>query len=396
MITYVTDLEGRWGKLERACADNPHVTLQDGALQLAPGATLVFGGDAVDRGPASRRIVATLLAAKRRHGERVVLLAGNRDINKLRLHRELAGHPPPRAPQELLGDRPALLRWIFANTMGAREAFAHRAAELRAEGAPAGDEDVVDSFAADVAPGGALAEYLRSACLAHCADGTLFLHGGVTADSLGVIPGRAPVDDVRRWIDGLNAFYAEQMAAFAAQRVRGEVPAWEPIIAYQAPIPGTPANQASVVYGRLADAHNDPRLPEPAVVARLRRAGIDRLVVGHTPVGDVPAVLRRDGFTLVMADNSYGRLECGVRLALDRERVVFSGRCRLDDGAEVDVSAVIDDRPSPVGAVTTDGGRLVKAPLDDGWLLFRALPGRRVEQVAAADPGSLAPPPSLG
>jgi hypothetical protein len=395
VIVYITDLEGRWDKLERACAGNPHVTLRGDGLELAPGASLVFGGDAIDRGPAGRRIVASLLAAKRRYGDRVVLLAGNRDINKLRLHRELAGHPPAAAPPEVLGDRPALLRWIFANTMGAREAFAHRAAELQAAGAPAGDEDVVDSFAGDVAPGGPLAEYLASACLAHLAEGTLFVHGGVTADSLGAIPGRERVEDVRGWIDGLNAFYAEQLAAFAEQRVRGGIPGWAPIVAYQAPLPGTAMNQASVVYGRLADAHNDPRLPEPAVVERLKRAGIGRLVVGHTPVGDVPAVLRRDGFTLVMADNSYGRLECGVRLVVEAERVAWSGRCRLDDGSEVDVSAVVDDGPSPVGAVTTDG-RLVKAPLAGGWLLFRAFPGRRVEQVAVADPGAVEPPASLG
>jgi hypothetical protein len=395
MIAYITDLEGRWDKLERACADNPHVALRDGELVLAPGVTLVFGGDAVDRGPAGRRVVAALLAAKRRLGDRVVLLAGNRDINKLRLHRELAGHPPVRAPLELRGDRPALLRWILANTMGAREAFEHRAAELRADGAAAGDEDVVESFAADVAPGGPLAEYLRLAQLVHVAGGTLFVHGGVTADSLGTIPGRDREDDVHGWIAGLNEFYAGQLAAFAEQRVRDGVPEWEPIVAYQAPIPGTGANQASVVYGRLADAHNDPRLPESQVIERLKRAGIDRLIVGHTPVGDVPAVLRRDGFTLVMADNSYARLEWGVRVDIEEGRVTWTGRCRLDDGAEHEVSAAVGDGASPIGAVT-GAGQLIKARIADGWLLFRALPGRKVEQLAVADPGAISPPPSLG
>ena len=313
--------------------------------------------------------------------------AGRRD--------ELAGHPPTRAPAEVLGDRPALLRWIFEHTMGAREAFAHRAAELRADEEPAGDADVVDSFLADVAPGGMLAEYLGSACLAHRSEGTLFVHGGVTARSLGMVPGRAHVDGVERWIEALNEFYREQLAAFMDQRMDDGIPAWTPIVDYQAPIPGTAMNQASVVYGRLADAHNDPRLPEPVVVGRLRRAGIHRLVVGHTPVGDVPAVLRRDGFTLVMADNSYGRLEAGGQVVLERNEVRWSGRCRLDDGTEVDVSAAIDERPSPVGSVTSDG-RLVKAPLAAGWLLFRALPQRRVEQVAVAEHGSVAPPDSLG
>lgn len=395
MIAYITDLEGRWDKLERSCADNPHMSVQDGALVLAPGVTLVFGGDAVDRGPADRRIVAALLAAKRRYGERVVLLAGNRDINKLRLHRELAGHVPHGAPPELHGDRPALLRWILARTMGAGETFGHRAAELRAAGLPADDEAVVDSFAADIAPGGLLAEYLRHACLAHRAGRTLFLHGGVTSASLGVVPGQEPTADVDRWIADLNAFYDRQLAAFTAQRIEGEVPGWAAIVAYQAPVPGTGRNQASVVYGRLADDHNDPRLPGPGVIDRLQRAGIERLVVGHTPVGDLPAVLRQGGFTQVMADNSHGRLEWGVRLGLDDDAVTWSGRCRLDDGTEVTVSAVVDDRPSPVGSVTAEGGRLVKAAQGGEWLLFRALPERRVEQLSVLDPGAVAPPRAI-
>jgi hypothetical protein len=395
MIAYITDLEGRWDKLERSCADNPHCTLQGDVLTLAPGVHFVFGGDAVDRGPADRRILTTLLAAKRQYGDRVVLLAGNRDINKLRLHTELAGDPPPGAPSALHHDRPALLRWILAHTMGARDAFAHRSAELRAAGAPADDDDVVDSFAADVAPGGLMAEYLRNACLAHRAGATLFLHGGVSSASLGVVPGREPIADLDRWIAGLNTFYADQLAAFTAQRIEHGVPGWSAIVAYQAPLPGTARNQASVVYGRLADDHNDPRLPEPGVVEHLQRAGVTRLVVGHTPVGDVPAVLRNNGFTQVMADNSHGRLEWGVQLRLDDEHLTWSGRCRLDDGAEVEVSATIDDAPSPVGAVTRADGRLVKAALGDTWLLFRALPGRRVEQLAVADPGPLGPPPAL-
>ncbi|MCA9493476.1 MAG: hypothetical protein KC621_26275, partial [Myxococcales bacterium] len=281
--------------------------------------------------------------------------------------------------------------WIFANTMGAREAFAHRATELAAEGRDADDEAVVRSFAEDVAPGGALATYLSACRLAHRVGRTLFVHGAVTAESLGSVPGRARLDDVDGWVAALNTFHAEQLDAFAEQRVVDGVPGWSALVAYQAPLPGTLAHQGSVVYGRLADAHNDPRLPERSALARLRAAGIDRLVVGHTPVGDVPAVLRRDGFTLVMADNSYGRLEHGTRLELDEHQVAWWGRCRLDDGSELSVGASVHDEPGAIGSVTAEG-RLVKARTPEGWLLFRALPERRVEQVVVADPGPLAQP----
>src|SRR5262249_13025354 len=158
---------------------NPLVSLDGEDLVLAAGASFVFGGDAIDRGPYGRRIVACLTRAKRRHGERVVLLAGNRDLNKLRLARELRGHPPRKAPEGLAGG--PLLRWIFANTMGAKEAFEHRRSELGG----ADDDAVVESYLEDVAPDGALAEYLRLCQLVHRSGATLFVHGGLGEGSLG-------------------------------------------------------------------------------------------------------------------------------------------------------------------------------------------------------------------
>ena len=94
---------------------NPHVSLTDGELRLGEGVTFVFGGDAIDRGAHGRRFVALLLAAQRRYGERVVLLAGNRDLNKLRLVTELGGQPHRLAPAT--STRAELLRWTLANTM---------------------------------------------------------------------------------------------------------------------------------------------------------------------------------------------------------------------------------------------------------------------------------------
>jgi hypothetical protein len=148
-ISYLTDVEGRWDKLVDFCADNPHVRLDDaGALSVADGAVFVFGGDVCDRGPASGRLVATFLAARRAQPDRVVLLAGNRDLNKIRLRTELDGHR----------DRAERLRYLLAETMGARRAFEHRRAELAASGQPASDDDVVDRYLADVAPDGPLVD----------------------------------------------------------------------------------------------------------------------------------------------------------------------------------------------------------------------------------------------
>jgi hypothetical protein len=396
-VAYLTDVEGMWDKVATFATGNPLVSLDAaGRLAVRAGAVFVFGGDAVDRGPDARRVVATLVEAKRRQPDQVVLLAGNRDINKLRLVRELAGEPPQRTPAELRSaPRPVLLRWIFEHTMGAPRAFALRADELaRERGAPPTDDEIVDSFLDDVAPGGPLRAYLRAAQLAWRAGRTLFVHGGLSKDSLGAVPGEPtparPEDvDVDAWVARLNAWYAGQLDAFEAGRPGDDGhPAWAPLIAYQAPLPGTRVNPASVVYGRLADEHNNLRLPGDDVQRALAAAGVRRVILGHTPSGDAPSILRDRGFELVCADNSHARHGVGSKVLVHDDWLAVEGAVKLDEdggAAEHAVRFVLaaDDEATPIGRRTRGEGRLVKGALGDGRLhLYRALPGWKTEQLA--------------
>jgi hypothetical protein len=394
-VAYLTDVEGIWEKLASFCRDNPHVSLEEGdRLRVQPGATFVFGGDAIDRGPAGRRVVRVLLEAWRRQPSQVVLLAGNRDINKLRLVRELNGYPPARMPAEVRSaSRPVQLRWIFEHSMGARQAFGFRHAELAATGTPVSDEDVVDSFLEDLGPGGLLRDYLAACRLVHRIGNTLFVHGGVHEDSLGRVPSRGPVEGVDAWGEALNHWYAEQLEAFTERRFDWEgLPAWEPLVAYQAPAPGQRINTASVVYGRMANEHNHPVLPSRHLIDTLVRAGIHRLVVGHTPSGDCPSVVRGEEFELILADNSYGRVEGGSQLFVRDDSVYVEGQARLDDGRleRVHFQLALGDGASWIGRQLRDTGHLVKGPLESGsWLLFRALPQQRIEQLPVSQ-GELA------
>lgn len=404
-IAYVTDAEGQWEKLVSFCANNPLVSLAGDRLTLAEGARFVFGGDAIDRGPHARRIVACLTDAKLRYAERVVLLAGNRDLNKLRLARELGGHLPERAPQSLRDASPAaLLRWIFAETMGAPDAFEHRRTELGSAGEPGhagppgaasgravSDEEVLHSYLDDVAPSGALTNYLELCALAYRHGATLFVHGGLGEASLGEVPAHGSsesVDDLDEWVMRLNAWYKRQLVAYRAGALEpsGE-PAWQPLINYQQPLPGQRINPGSVVYGRLADEHNNPRLPPLPVVQRLCSAGIRRLVVGHMPSGDTPSVLRdpsRD-FELILADNSYGRVSGASRVLLNDEVVLIEGDTVLDDTRRCAVrfTLVAGERSSLLGLQVGHHGPLIKAPLvGDQYLTFKVLPRYQVQQRA--------------
>ena len=385
-IAYLTDVEGQWSKLSSFASANPLVSLDAaGQLLIAPGARFVFGGDAIDRGPEARRVVHALLEAKRRQPEQVVLLAGNRDINKMRLVRELGGQPPSGTPEPVRSADPAtLLRWIFDHTMGAPHAFSHRKAELESERREFDDNAVVQSFLEDLQPAGELTEYLCACQLIYREEDTLFVHGGVTSESLGFVPeaGRhfPAVDD---WATALNAFYAQGCAAFRA----GEPSGYAALVAYQAPVPGTRLNQASVVYARPTDELGNPLLPPAAVVERLRSAGVQRLVLGHTPSGDCPALLRDEaGFELLLADNSHGRIELGSRVFLDDDPRIL-GASVLDSGERVEVLTKLrsEGAQGPVGSCDAQG-RLVKGRLQRGdYLVFRSFSGYRIEQSAVPE-----------
>jgi hypothetical protein len=292
------------------------------------------------------------------------------------------------------------LKWIFAHTMGAADAFEHRRAELTVEGRAHDDEDVAQSYVDDLDNGGELARYLEQCQLAWRSGRTLFVHGGLAEEALSVVPGTPDVPlarfDVDEWTARLNAFYAHQMDAFRARQIeRDGRPAWESAILYQAPRKGMKMNPGSVVYGRMADEHNNPLLPKKDVVDALVRANINRVIVGHTPSGDTPSIVRTRAapFEIVNADNSRSRVDSGSRVFVRDDVISVEGNVVLDDGAKHQVRLELprDDKRSPVGLRVDDGG-LVKAPLDRGWLLFRFLPAYEVTQTVAASLGTLSEP----
>lgn len=368
-IAFITDIEGMWERLDAFVRDNPYVEWAGTDLRVKPGALFVFGGDAIDRGPWGRRVVATLLEAKRKQPDQVVLLAGNRDLNKLRLTRELTGHPPHKMPddvrQKSRGDQ---LKWIFSNTMGASGAFEHRRTELKAERRGDGDDDVVQSFLDDVSDEGPIREYLREAQLALRVGPTLFVHGGVTEESLLHVPNGVVAKDVGGWIDALNGWYVEQLEAVDEGRLDADGrPVWTQLMAYQAPVPGTRLNQGSVVYGRTADDKNNPLLPEQNVRQRLIDEGIFRLVVGHTPNGDSPSILRAKDFEQIVADTSYANVKEGPKLLIEGDRTRCDGYAVLDDVGRQHVSFDVElGDDSPIGRRLTANGALLKAQLDNG------------------------------
>ena len=97
-VGFVSDAEGNfdWFMAYVGCSKvlrkvGQRLELQDDDCHF------VYGGDALDHGPGEQRLVGALVELKERYPDRVSLLLGNRDINKMRLTSELAevGKRPP-------------------------------------------------------------------------------------------------------------------------------------------------------------------------------------------------------------------------------------------------------------------------------------------------------------
>ena len=194
-VAYLTDVEGNW-EYFLSCVEMSEGLqmvglLADGSanIELKDGWRLVYGGDVVDKGGlvgGSVRVTTSLVVLKERYSERVTLILGNRDLNKMRitseladeqlLNERLAGIPGPYwvpetkqvSPRQYLAKLLAKdgnsdptdeevaaintpinrLRWMLTETMGAADEDERRRAELSKlrMGAEVSDDEVVSSL----------------------------------------------------------------------------------------------------------------------------------------------------------------------------------------------------------------------------------------------------------
>jgi len=218
-----------------------------------------------------------------------------------------------------------------------------------AEVASITDDDVVQAAIDDVRPGGAMYDYLHSACIGAVVGETLFVHGAVDAQTAGYVPVDgtrfvAPaepqpmswVSSPKAWVAELNQLLQRGLADHAlrpewdASRTTrgGEIllalqnrdAMWGRSVVSNCYADGGCITTSCATAIRLqafakAEVERDCRAftavsSEPRderVAAWLKQDGIRRVVVGHKPSGDSPAVLSAvyTGIEVISADTSY-------------------------------------------------------------------------------------------
>ncbi|MFZ2956123.1 MAG: metallophosphoesterase [Candidatus Ozemobacteraceae bacterium] len=401
-VALVSDLEGDNVRFQKLLREHPaFLSGDDGIPHLRPGASFVFCGDAPDRFPGERALLRELLRLKQEAPDRVILIVGNRDVNKLRLPPELSTAGLARRPWlysreyaewrahcGLPDQAISRLRWILEQTMSAPKAFENRRQELASErNVPSDaidDNAILESYILDARPGGLFYQYLHAAHIMERHGSTLFLHAGIPLSALGYIPGspvRAPTVDI--WIKRLEAWYQAQLDDWDQNESHWDGNSPEPadaLLCYAKRWVDESMNPFSVMYGRNVDVEGKISLPSPPVIQWLRRSGICRLVVGHTPSGQIPVSLRTDdgSFEELVLDTSYGLPNEIPLVTLEGPDLLTTSIAATVEIQGVGLTPIAFRMPlgtnSPLGHQQKDLGILV-APLSTGWLSYRLGPG---------------------
>lgn len=84
LVGYITDVEGNLSFWNRYIEHSTVLSRVEDELILKENCQFVYGGDSCDRGSGDLQVLRDLISLKERYPDRVHLLMGNRDINKLR------------------------------------------------------------------------------------------------------------------------------------------------------------------------------------------------------------------------------------------------------------------------------------------------------------------------
>jgi len=472
-LAFVTDVEGNLAYFERFVKRCP-VLWYDGdpplgsvatnpgpfRLVLKPGAIFVFGGDAVDNGSGDLRLCKQLVDLKTEHPDRVFLIVGNRDLNKLRFYAELGPKDMARGIDEIprphwnagakslrehlealliasnipicdaslerFNTRCERLKYMLEHTLGCPDTFEFRRQELALlaghnDVGQVSEEDVLGSFVGEVDNSeGTMFQYLSHGCVAALVGNTLFVHGAIDALTIGIVPAQTRFElpkekaepavkdlDVPTWVEKMNQFLQQGLADYLARpdwddgrqsrggeslmALQNRAAMWGRTVVSNCYADGGNICSKSAEDHRMKQwgkAKDDPLAfegvssdPRDAAVAQwLASSGVRRVVVGHKPSGDSPAVCSASycGLEVISADTSFS----DTRASDNRGQAIA---CVLIEGKNESVncsvlSGVLRDgrehfcrlRTLASGTTTerdcaNDGDSFVGTELGDGW-----------------------------
>ncbi|MDX1902464.1 MAG: metallophosphoesterase [Gammaproteobacteria bacterium] len=297
-------------------------------------AHFIFNGDLLDRGKFGFDHLRLLTQFKLNYPDQVTLIAGNRDINKIRLSTELDKSQirerllhceSPRwvshqtrpldtvAGQDInaLTDEECqliYLKWMLKDTMGSPHAFRYMREALEAENPQKTitDKDILNRFLQETSPDGPMGEYLSLTQLIEVIPGTsvLTLHGGLMPTNIGRTPDMKAdepmIENIYEWAHRYNQWYQQQIQLWREKKTPFSLqPASTPLDTISLPL-----IPRSIVVGNMLDDHGRFNSPSIEIEKYLIRNKISLVLTGHNPYGDHPAILRGHNNVLFVSNDT--------------------------------------------------------------------------------------------
>lgn len=344
---FCTDIEGHADYLRRQINQSELVTFdKHGEIVFKSSTTskaephFIYGGDICDRGN-DLWCIERLTRFKNKYPHNVTLLAGNRDINKLRFRYELPSDPTVSLGENLdiptpdfanksyrqflidtyanenlqhdverLNTPITRLQWMLAHTMNAPKAFEHRRSELASRlNKSIDDIDVYMSFYQSAQNTGVMWDYLVLTQLMDVIGDTVYVHGGISEANFGAVPKRYDNrnavsyryhNNISEWCLALNTWYREQLdlvqsdltpAPLLYSRHTKAAPLLE-----MACHTGSRFKNKSIIVAnmtkRIERGHVVPTYITDKLATQLTQQSIHRIVSGHQPNGDTPCYVQ--------------------------------------------------------------------------------------------------------
>lgn len=375
---YLTDLEGRFEPLNQLIKDGTLIIVNDGSLEFSDAETkLVFGGDLMDRGPHTLRLMRFLIGLKQKYPDRVNLIQGNRDLNKLSFsidrEEKMASLQDPKYHEFLQGKLSQIeeskragltvesmntaehqVQW-WAEQYGLTKAIEFHQQELRElKKTEVTYNEAAKDFADMISnPNREYLNYIKLGQLVHSEGSVVYLHGGLPAQN-GFVPDSATIhENFGEWERALNQWGQSQVRDFIAGVTQGNMGGRGKKLVfygdalYDSTIKKVWNHDNSVVYGPRFKEEGNFRLPSDSAVDWLKANGKSMLILGHSPAGNIPTPLRGQDILVVMADTSYSPNGVNTKITIDGERIDVQGK--LENGTDIHYQTSARDRSSPIG-----------------------------------------------
>ena len=405
---FLTDLEGQIKPVHDLIKNGTFKLDSLGNLDFVDSNTkLVFGGDLMDRGPHTIKLMRYFIGLKRKYPERVNLLLGNRDLNKLSFsimrESKLVNIQDPKYKEFLekksvthvkANKSLAKLNTIdnqvqfWASELGLSKAIEFHQQELsEINKAQVTYTNAAKDFADLISnPNREYFQYIKLGQLVHSEGSVVYLHGGLPSQN-GFVPDSATVhDNFEDWKDSLNQWLKSELTDYVSGLKQGVIGNnGKKLIFYGDALYDSQLNKIwnhdnSVIYGPRFQENDNFRLPQKNNLDWLKANGKNTMILGHSPAGNVPTPLRGNDILVIMADTSYGPNGAYTQVSVDGEIISVKGA--LENGTEIKYSISARNNKSLIGMKF--GSETIVGKTSDGrYATFKYTGFNREERILA-------------